>query len=232
MLQRIPNVQSLTFKNWDFRDVLNPSDVDFTSLTKLHRLSLVDNGALGVPRLPSSLQFLEFKGRADENNEGPANMINSYLPDLRSLLMDDTKFNSSHLSALLRPGKGNLEVLRIVNCCELTEANINSHIQEGFLDQVTKLDLAYSLVNDTTAELLASNCHHLKDLNLSSTKVTGVGVKALVLKPRGKLECLILAQCASVSIDAVEFARSRGIHVAFYFSVAKEKAKKVRNQWW
>ena len=65
------------------------------------------------------------------------------------------------------------------------------------------------------AKKLALNLPKLKILDVSLTEITGVGVKALCLKKGARLEKLNLDHCEKVSVDAVEWARKRGVEVQY-----------------
>lgn len=134
----------------------------------------------------------------------------------------------TRLHALLSFGKGKLELLNLKNC-NFQAQDIRSLILDGFLKNVNQLSLAGLPVDDECAELLANNLHHLKFLDLASTRVTGVGVKALVLRPSDKLERLNLMLCSLVSIDAVAFARSHGIQTSYGFPETTKNARKLRS---
>ena len=89
--------------------------------------------------------------------------------------------------------------------------------------------MEYTEVNDDVAEKLALHLPSLTTLDLSHTRVTGIGVKALVEKPGSKLKLLNLNHCRDVGRDAVEYARSRGINVSHRFPDSKDaKAKRLR----
>lgn len=155
--------------------------------------------------------------------------MDSPLPEMKNLLLSSYySMEPTRLLALLSPGKGKLELLNLKDC-NLQAQDISSLIQDGFLKNVIQLSLAGLPVNDACVELLATNLHHLKCLDLSSTRVTGVGVKALVLRPTVKLERLNLMLCTSVSVDAVHFARSHGIQTTYCFPETLKNAKKVRS---
>lgn len=153
--------------------------------------------------------------------------MDSSLPEMKSLSLSSYySMEPVRLLALLSRGKGNLKLLNLKNC-NLQAQDISSLVQDGFLKNVTQLILAGLPVNDACVELLAANLHHLKFLDLASTRVTGVGVKALVLKPSVMLERLNLMLCSLVSVDAVTFARSHGIQVTYGFPETLMNAKKV-----
>jgi len=101
-------------------------------------------------------------------------------------------------------------------------------------------------MNDATGSLLAQNAPYLKALHLASTDVTGVFVKELVtrhLSPpmeigplldetvinyKSQLKHLCFNQCKNMNVDAVDWARSQGMSVAFSFSEDKA-GRKVRS---
>lgn len=69
---------------------------------------------------------------------------------------------------------------------------------------------------DVHASLIAKSLESVRILGLRKTKVTGVGVKALV-EHLPDLHQLNLDECSSVGTDAVEWARQMGIAVSFKF---------------
>lgn len=231
LLEKIPNAQSLTFRNWRWNG-LSSEDWDFSVNPQLQRLDITNNQNIIFPRLPPSLLTLDLSNCIPSpllDDLGLANVMDSSLPEMKSLSLSSYhSMEPNRLLALLSLGKGKLELLNLKNC-NLQAQDISSLIQDGFLKNVIQLNLAGLPVNDACAELLATNLPYLKFLDLSSTRVTGVGVKALVLRPSIKLERLDLMQCSSVSVDAVEFARSHGIHITYGFPEILKKAKKVRS---
>lgn len=231
LLEKIPNAQSLTFRNWRWTG-LSSEDWDFSVAPKLQRLDITNNQNIIFPRLPTSLLDLNLSNCIPSpllDDLGLANLMDSSLPEMKSLSLSSYhSMEPIRLLALLTLGKGKLELLNLKNC-NLQAQDISSLIQDGFLKNVIQLNLAGLPVNDGCVELLATSLPYLKFLDLSSTRVTGVGVKALVLRPSVKLERLNLMLCSSVSVDAVKFATSRGIHVTYGFPENLKKAKKVRS---
>ncbi|KAF2720250.1 hypothetical protein K431DRAFT_313442 [Polychaeton citri CBS 116435] len=66
---------------------------------------------------------------------------------------------------------------------------------------------------DQLVEHWSSSLEELQALDLTSTAVTGVGVKALVEK--GNVKDLVLDGCAQLGMDAVTWARAQGVRVAY-----------------
>ena len=134
----------------------------------------------------------------------------------------------NQLFSLLQQSKSRLRIFNVTGCNQLTVEDLNRLVLEGFLDETIDLRLASTAVKDETLQLLAKNLHRIKTLNLSNTEITGIGIKALALKPHGRLENLALRWCNLVSVDAVDFAKACGIRVNYSFPEHKGKAKKVR----
>ncbi|KAL9121791.1 MAG: hypothetical protein Q9187_001643, partial [Circinaria calcarea] len=86
-------------------------------------------------------------------------------------------FSYEDLQALLGPGKGLLKKLSLVYCIVVDD--ISSLVQDGYLTEVTELSFRNSSIDDTIAELIAEKLPRLKILDLATTGITGVGVKAL-----------------------------------------------------
>lgn len=187
-------------------------------LTKLHTLTLSCCDWLSIPCLPSSLQNLDFGGSTDGSGDGMGTLKWSHLPELKILSMQSNHMlTASKLSQLLRPNKGNLESLDISGCGLLTEADVQSYLKDGFLTRITWMDLAGLSIGDATVELVASSCPHLAIAGFGSTRITGVGIKALVTKLRPTLQRLYVSHCPELSPDAVVWARSQKIIVDYNF---------------
>lgn len=219
LLEKIPNAQNLTLRNWHWT-LPSSNHWDFSVTPKLQSLDITNNQHIIFPRLPPSLRALDLSSciaSPQLDDLSLANVMDSSLPEMKSLSLSNYhSMEPTRLMALLSLGKGKLEFLNLKHC-NLQAQNISSLIQDGFLTNVIQLGLAGLPVNDTCVELLATSSHLLKYLDLSSTRVTGVGVKALVLKPGVRLERLNLMQCSLVNVDAVNFGRSHGIQITYSF---------------
>lgn len=128
------------------------------------------------------------------------------------MLTDFTDLTLNGLLSLLSASKGKLESLNIESCAQLEPKDINRLVESSYLEEVTRLTLCKLSINDSTAELVAQKLPSLKNIDLSLTRVTGIGVKALVLKPHSKLERLVLTGCL-LDRDVIDFAIAHGITV-------------------
>lgn len=95
-----------------------------------------------------------------------------------------------------------LRVLNIANGRSVTDEGI-AHIASG-CPRLEVLDLSWcSRVTDWAILKIATNMPNLRDVGLSETRVTDVGISELT-KWCGKLEALHLARCINISNDGVE----------------------------
>lgn len=176
----------------------------------------MDNSGLVFPRLPPSLQILNLWHCSTNRRlgqEGNENLISNSLPELTDLaLAEFTDLTLNGLLSLLSASKGKLESLDIESCVQLELKDINTLVESSYLEEVTHLRLCQLSLNDSTAELVAQNLPRLKNIDLSRTRVTGIGVKALVLKPQSRLERLVLTGCL-LDRDVIDFAIAHGITV-------------------
>lgn len=196
--------------------------MNFTMLKNLQNIDLTQSSLGLFPRLPESLQALNltscvFSASAYASAYSLTDHINeNQLPNLKALVlahMHDLVVDG--LRSLLSANKGNLMALNLAHCNKLAREDISSLIQDGYLRAITILNLAACDFTDEIAQLLAMASSGLENLDIEHTKVTGVGVKALVLKSGRKLEKLKLNSCLLVSKDAIDFARDNGINVQF-----------------
>ena len=157
------------------------------------------------------------------------NILNTTLSNLSSLSLANVhSLQFCDLQSLLEPNKGNLKQLNINGCNQLGTASTLTLGDLGYLKEIVTLDLGDCDIDDKNIESLIGHLPRLRDLALEHTKITGVGVKAVVFKPNDKLEHLVLHNCHGVSPDAIEFARARGVKVECYFPDAARKCKRVR----
>lgn len=204
-------------------------DFDFSSLKNLQSLDLSHSGRFCFPLLPISVETLDLSSCIYDLygvSESKARLKATHLPALTGLSVAGDHYTTDPtVLSLLKANKGNLKSLNIKGCHNLTPTDYYTLIREGFLDTVTQLGLGVHNIGDEIIESIATNLSHLKILDLDSARVTGIGVKALALQKNRTLERLILKNCEYVSVDAVEYARARGIIVHFSSPDASWKKK-------
>ena len=185
------------------------------------------------PRLPESIQTLNISNWHECHFCDTPSLLNVDDANLKSLndfsVACSSEFRLTDLINILEPNKGKLRTLNIRGTTELEYGDLVKLITHGFLAEIIELNMAGLPVDDKLAELMANELCSLRSLHIAGTRITGVGLKSLVLKAGCKLERLNIDNCKSVSIDAVEWARARGIAVDFTFSESGfGKSKRVR----
>ena len=226
-----PNLQVLRLTGWKRHDPYNDLH-EFTKLTHLVTLDLHETQLLSFPKLPPSLCSLDMSSMYDVCSPAVASQINidkCLLPNLESLELNwCPNLRPTMFLKLLEQSTGKVKRLGIQHCQHIDQTEIKLALAKGYLDRAVDLNLAGLIIDDDLIGLLAQDLSHLRRLDLSNTRVTGIGVKALVTKPEGRLDWLGLNNCTSVSIDAVELARSIGITVNYRNADNLKFAKKVR----
>lgn len=205
----------------------------FSRLLNLRSLKLCGTRLLRLPKLPPTIRHLNLIATSINFSEleGSQSLEDHTLPELETLeLSNNHLLTYPALQILLNPSKGKLTELDLSGCARIDKAAIHGLITNGYLDGIVDLGLSYSDsdVDDSTAEAIAGSCPRLKNLNLSGTKITGVGVKSLVQKPQGMIEELCLNDCTGVGLDAVAYAEARGINLSFRFPDSVKYGKRIR----
>ena len=86
-------------------------------------------------------------------------------------------------------------------------------LDRGAMEHVVELGISWGELNDGDAERFELFLPKLQSLSLEGASVSGVFIKALAVRPASKLSKLVLVGCPSVSVDAIYWARTRGIDV-------------------
>ena len=227
------NIESLLVQGWSYGNYQITAPLDFSALRQLRHLDLAGLDAFLFPRLPESIQTLNisnwyycaFSTPLSQNDMDNANLKS--LSDFSVACSSDFLF--SDLIKILQPNKGKLRTLNISGSTELEYSDLVKLITTGYLAEIVELNMACLPVDDRVAELMANELSSLRLLHIADTRITGVGLKSLVLKVGCKLERLNIKNCKSVNIDAVEWARDQGVTVDFTFSERElGKPRRVR----
>ena len=239
LLTKIPNIHTLSVQGWDARwDARSDAPVivafvlgqrvDFSNLHQLQNLNISNLKAILPPLLPSSIRTIAMADCDRYSVYQGVNFADFDLPELvRLSLAGWHELSLGELQACLLPSKGKVTHLDIGSCVALSSDNLKELITQGYLEGIEDLGLKSCNVNDEIAMLLARNLPRLKNLDLAYTKITGVGVKALVTGLEGKMEHLCLDSCPDISVDAVVLARSMGVKVAFGFRDPLSKGRRI-----
>lgn len=220
LLIKIPNIHTLSVQGWTVlpKPPLPGQSVDFSNLHQLQDLDISRLRAIMPPQLPSTIRTIAMAHCNNVPRIHRVSLVDFDLPQMvRLSLAGWSELSVGDLQACLAPSKGKVTHLDIGGCIALSSANLKEIVAHGYLDGVEELILKSCNLDDEIAMLMARNIPRLRNLDLACTKITGVGVKALVIRLEGKLEQLCLDGCHSTNIDAVELARGMGVKVAFGF---------------
>lgn len=209
---------------------METQSIDFSGLLHLQSLDLSRMRMGFFPKLPSSLQTLKLTNCyiGGDHLQTLDTILTSDLINLTRLYIRGLhSIFPPALRALLESNKGNHTELNLHDF-NFGVMAVSSTITLSHLPRIVALDLGCCHVTDSIVTELLAKIPYLETLNLESTEVTGVGVKALVLgSSEGKLKKLFLNGCRDVSSDAVEWARGKGVQVDCYFSDPVMKGKKI-----
>ena len=231
LIPMITNIESLVLQNWSENIFASAPPLDLSTLRQLQHLDLTALGPVLFPKLPSSLRTLiisDWHSCAFDNPVSQRHIGEANLERLTNLSVG-CGFLSGDLLKILKPNKGKTTTLNLFHCTNLQYNDLIELVDSDYLTDVVDLTLRALPVDDHIAELLASQSCALQSLDVGHTKITGVGVKSLLLKEGCKLKQLNLKGCHSVGIDAVEWARAQGVSITFTFPENElGKSKRVR----
>lgn len=188
--------------------------VDATNWTCLERLDLTNTQITRIPRYPPTLKHLILSENshltfgADEDNPTP-------LPLLETFACSSTRIDGETLKLIVGDAikAGNLKRLTIGDRLVNERPNL---VKNEFppSETVEDLSLVAMNLNDRCALEVVDLYPNLKRLDMSSTKITGVAVKAFV---KMGIRWLKINDCEMIGIDAVEWARGKDIEVIHNF---------------
>jgi hypothetical protein len=240
VIKSAPDLEELYLSRWRLSGIQDVSDnedgnsLDASTMLSLRILYLNDM-EMGYPILPVSIQQITIS-RCENHNFPPGS--DPVKPTFSSLRVLRLKSNSSSYldwgAALLRSSDGSIECLDLDivdmdvfivdrDIIDAGRAGRLRNLKELYLPQVMTID------DDFIGDLVTVAAQQLEVVEFSSTAITGAGIKRLVLAEKN-LRKLILKNCQYVGIDAVEWARARGIHVNFSFPENKKRkyANRIR----
>ncbi|KAL8763886.1 MAG: hypothetical protein Q9194_007233 [Teloschistes cf. exilis] len=229
LLAKIPEVRKLILKNLQGLDGI--SSPNLTAMTHLEELRLRDCYGILYPQALPSLRILRVCGHRVLIQPSSHGEIPGYRgPSLVELTVKDNHFSEILLiTRLLGSRNGTLRTLKISGCNRVNLSWLLVKImQRGALDEVVDLDLSATDVTDHAIEISTPILRKLRCISLDRTNVTGIAVKALILKPGTKLEYLGISECDRISADAVEFARKQPGLTLKSGSNSNAKGRKVR----
>lgn len=238
-LDKLPNLQYLRFRQRKAIAPPNVGAVDLGNHGALLHLELcIPFTSACQLTLPSTLTHLSLSTTSLHAPGLPHLNGNLWLPHLQELHFEIPLMRISECAIFLQvpPGQSNsttatedtdlggtskessLKALSLVNGSvpEINAAHVLSPHATTFLQPRLRALESLSLagcfgVQDAWAAQIAEQLPGLKSLDLSRTRVTGVGIKDIV--SQGNLKHLMVNECESISLDAIAWARSQGVVV-------------------
>ncbi|KAI5244142.1 hypothetical protein E4T43_03854 [Aureobasidium subglaciale] len=245
LLALTPNLQSLSLNDWATPyDILSLRE-SASRLVELDISSDVSSGPVPFPfrNLPQSLRVLRLDLDRPLSSVVLLSPKDFFLPnleelvccgtDIASLLLSDPELISNYPDPtdnmfLKHSNMSKLHTLHVQ--CTGAAQPVTSILALPRLERVRSLRLTHnSSVNDEVANHIASNMKQLRDIDLSSTMITGACVRALVEGLKSTLRTLKFVNVWHCSPDAPEWAREQGISVQYSQNAdTKPKGRKIR----
>jgi F-box/TPR repeat protein Pof3 len=191
-----------------------PGHVDCTTWTELQYLDLSNTQLSRLPRLPSTLRYLNLSNNTLLHVGVDEEMPNE-LPLLETFNCESTNISSDVLRVLTMASITNGKLKTLMVGGRLCEHRPRPAADEYPASEILEeLSLSAMQLNDAGVLPIIELYPRLRKLDVSGTRVTGVAVRQFV---EGGITSLNLDNCADVGSDAVEWARGKGVEVSFIF---------------
>lgn len=223
LIDAFPNVQRLVLRNFR-EDAKVDTLLDLSSLGNLEVVDLTGCHAPLPPKLPASVK--EVNLNSSTKYSGSTILPPPELPCLKKLSLARCYDSGDPLMWLMKPGICNLHHLNFDGNHPL--CTLERMAQCGFFSELRTLSLSGGNVDDRFAAIIAQTAPRLESLHLTHTRITGVGVKAIVLALEGTLQFLDLSLCQQTSKDAVEWARTKVKTVFYNFPDLTLRGRRLR----
>ncbi len=226
LVKRIPNIRKLVIRSVWSLPIDGPGQAartpDFSGLIHLEVLDISGMIASRPPKFPLSLSSLNIS-----DIESPVlEFAPSQFTKLTRLMVGNSYHMMLNVRKMLEANKGKLTHFDATG--GLFEMELEELITSGYFESVKELKLGMCDFNDDLAIILAKHVLSIKTLCLERTNITGVGVKALVIALKDKLEFLRLDECYKCSADANDWALATGVKTSFKFPDQRRGGRKVR----
>jgi hypothetical protein len=201
LLDVIPNIETLSLFAFELRG----SEMDLTHLRKLQNLELVNATLPAHPKFPETIKSLDLTSLYCAESVD----LEMKLPLLESFSCQHSAVSTIAVQTIMK------------SAINLKQAKIGFRYDEPATaatfprcQSLEELSLQASLYAEADLIDITTKCPKLQNLNLDDTYITGVAVKHFVGLGIKKLS---LNRCNGVSLDAVEYARSKGVQVQYSF---------------
>ncbi|KAI9807495.1 MAG: hypothetical protein M1825_005435 [Sarcosagium campestre] len=227
--ERAPNLVELavSYNTWGLTGDMGLA-LNVKPLAHLESLNLRAVRVWAFPLLAPNIRTLKLNDLRimQDDLTGEFRVEGADLTDLTTLEFDDySRLKVSDLRTLLDPSRGKLKILSIAGS-NMDQQELEMMAHEGYFANLTNFGAHGTMMQDNFVEALAHNARYLQQVDLSKTAITGIAVKALVVNC--PLVSLNLGLCSYISIDAVEWARQKGVNVEFYLQDNLKYSKKTR----
>jgi F-box/TPR repeat protein Pof3 len=245
LLALTPNLLSLSLNDWATPyDILSLKEAA-KQLVELDITSAVSSGPVPFPfrDLPQSLHVLRLDLDRSLSSVVLLSPKDFFLPslkelvccgaDMASLFLSDPELISQYPDPadnrfLKHSNLSRLHTLHVQ--CTGAAQSVTSLLALPRLERLRSLRLTHnSSISDDVAKHIATNMKQLQDIDLSSTMITGAGVRVLVDGLKPSLRTLKFVNVWYCSPDAPEWAREQGIRVQYSQNAdTKPKGRKIR----
>jgi len=198
-----------------------------------------------VIRFPPSLVFLAFDDGAEVSGWRQSHDLTYEnglsLPNLKVLIcrtMTMATFllagpehqpppDSERPSPVVQAPSSNLDSLHIISAERDVTTELERFIYERF-KYVTAMSLfGAQKVDDEWLPLCLSHFHRLQSIDVSRSDISGYGFKKII-ETTPAVRAVIANQCPNLGVDAVEWARSKGIAVTYSMLYPEKCGRRVR----
>lgn len=196
-------------------DAETTDSLDLTHMTNLEQLDLSQSTVPYCIIPPPTLHklILENATLVPFKVQGPGKMVEP-LSNLRVLRMYGCRDYPPMLYQIRGPNKEGVLTELSIDVDALDSSHfVHLMTSVGWMKQLQHLRLKLQALNDMHSQLFIEGCPHLKTLVLENALITGVFVVDLLTAPSSQIALLVLKDCVKVSLDTIDWARNRGVHV-------------------
>ena len=221
----MPNICDLTIQNWLVAHDAQGPEPSFAAMHRLQSLDISGVDLIFPLKLPPTIHTLNMSKSVIRSRsiEWQASQL------VRLSAAGVSGLDFLHFQEMLEPNKGNLIYLD-ASSCSFGRHECKMLAEQYYLTKVEDLRLKNNDVDDEVAIAISKYMPALKRLSLANTRVSGVGVKAIVTALEGSIDYINLDNCNNTAYDAVEWARSKGVNVAFASSDGFGGGKRIRER--
>ena len=215
LILKIPNICSLVLQYWKLScdSVPPPQRFNLTALKNLETLDLRNSDFGYIWKLPASIKKIDVSNCLG----GAFDFSDGYLKNLTWLALTGPCWDLGRicLNQVYHANTGKMTHLYAKGSM-FPGMSWATLIESGALKNLQVLNLDDCGIADDVAVSIAHHCTALKSLSVSCSKVTGIGIRALCTFAQD-LEYICLDYCVCCNVDAVEWARAKGVRVSFKY---------------